>query len=143
MTINQLSVFLENKAGSLSKILQILKKANIQLISTTIADTVDYGICRIICSEPERAYNVLKEANVAVSESAVFAVELENLPGKAADVIEALSEGNIEISYLYSFLLNGNGILIFRTAKTEEVRKIVAEKHFKLISEQDLLQLAK
>ena len=54
MTIQQLSVFIENKSGTLQKVLNLLKEAGIQLIASTIADTVEYGIYRIICSEPKR-----------------------------------------------------------------------------------------
>jgi hypothetical protein len=61
MTIQQLSVFIENKSGTLQKVLNLLKEAGIQLIASTIADTVEYGIYRIICSEPKRAYETLKE----------------------------------------------------------------------------------
>lgn len=67
MTVQQLSVFIENKAGTLLKVLELLKEAKIQLIASTIADTVEYGIYRIICSEPMRAYNTLKEANISVA----------------------------------------------------------------------------
>ena len=88
MTVHQLSVFIENKSGTLVKVLQLLKQENIQLIASTIADTADYGICRIICSQPEKAYKVLKEAGVAVSLCEVFAIELDDRPGKAADAIE-------------------------------------------------------
>ena len=56
MTIQQLSVFIENKSGTLQRVLNLLKEAGIQLIASTIADTVEYGIYRIICSEPKRAY---------------------------------------------------------------------------------------
>ena len=62
MTIQQLSVFIENKSGTLQKVLNLLKEAGIQLIASTIADTVEYGIYRIICSEPKRAHETLKEA---------------------------------------------------------------------------------
>ena len=60
MTVHQLSVFIENKSGTLVRVLRLLKREKIQLIASTIADTVDYGIFRIICSQPEKAYNVLK-----------------------------------------------------------------------------------
>ena len=62
MTIHQLSVFVENKSGTLLQVLELLKEAHIQLIASTISDTVEYGIYRIICSEPLRAYEVLKDA---------------------------------------------------------------------------------
>jgi hypothetical protein len=74
MTINQLSIFLENKKGTMLQVFQLLKQANVQLIATTIADTVDYGILRILCDEPSRAYQMLKEGGIAVALSDVFAI---------------------------------------------------------------------
>ena len=73
MTIHQLSVFVENKSGTLLQVLNLLKEANIQLIASTISDTVEYGIYRIICSEPQRALDTLKEAGISASVSDVFA----------------------------------------------------------------------
>ena len=67
MTIQQLSIFIENKSGTLLKVLQLLKDAHIQLIASTIADTVEYGIYRIICSEPARAYETLRKAGISVT----------------------------------------------------------------------------
>jgi len=138
MTVHQLSVFIENKSGTLVKVLKLLKQENIQLIATTIADTADYGICRIICSEPEKAYGVLKDAGVAVSLCEVFAVELDDRPGKAADAIELFATEGISIAYLYSFLLKGKGVLIFRTDNAEKAAEVIANNDLKLIREKDL-----
>lgn len=138
MTVHQLSVFIENKSGTLVKVLKLLKQENIQLIATTIADTADYGICRIICSEPEKAHNVLKDAGVAVSLCEVFAVELDDRPGKAADAIELFATEGISIAYLYSFLLKGKGVLIFRTDNAEKAAEVIANNDLKLIREKDL-----
>ena len=141
MTVHQLSVFIENKSGTLVRVLKLLKQESIQLIATTIADTADYGICRIICSEPDRAYQVLKEAGVAVSLCEVFAVELDDQPGKAADAIELFATEGISIAYLYSFLLKGKGVLIFRTDNAEKASEVIATKDLKLIREKDLSKL--
>ena len=138
MTVHQLSVFIENRSGALVRVLRLLKKENIQLIASTIADTVDYGICRIICSEPERAYSVLREAGVAVSLCEVFAVELDDRPGKAADAIELFASEGISIAYLYSFLLNGKGVLIFRTDNTEKAAEVITSNGLQVIEEKDL-----
>jgi len=138
MTVHQLSVFIENKSGTLVKVLKLLKQENIQLIASTIADTADYGICRIICSEPKRAYCVLKDAGVAVSLCEVFAVELDDRPGKAADAIEIFAGEGISIAYLYSFLLKGKGVLIFRTDNAEKAAEIIASNGLKVIKEKDL-----
>ena len=99
MTVHQLSVFIENKSGALVRVLRLLKQENIQLIASTIADTADFGICRIICSQPEKAYDVLREAGVAVSLCDVFAIELDDRPGKAADAIELFAGEGIHLFY--------------------------------------------
>jgi len=141
MTIHQLSVFIENKSGTLVKVLKLLKEQGIQLIASTIADTAEYGICRIICSEPERAYKELKAAGVAVSLCEVFAVELDDVPGRAADAIEIFSNEGISIAYLYSFLLNGRGVLVFRTDNSDAARKAIIDNKLQVIAEKDLSKL--
>ena len=142
MTVHQLSVFVENKSGTLLKVLKLLKEGNIQLIASTISDTVEYGIYRIICSEPEKAFNILKDAGITANISEVFAITLDNTPGQAADAIESFSEAGIGISYLYSFLLQGKGILIFRTDNNEAAREVILKKGLSFIKEKDLSLLA-
>ena len=133
MTIQQLSVFIENKSGTLQKVLNLLKEAGIQLIASTIADTVEYGIYRIICSEPKRAYETLKEAGISVALSDVFAITLDNQPGRAADAIT--------ITYLYSFLLGNKGILIFRTDNPDRAREVIILNNLSFVAEKDLSTL--
>lgn len=142
MTIHQLSVFVENKSGTLLQVLELLKEANIQLIASTISDTVEYGIYRIICSEPMRAYETLKEAGISANLSDVFAIMLDNRPGCAADAIRSFSDAGIGISYLYSFLLSGKGILVFRTDSPEQTRKVILDKGLNYIEEKHLLEMA-
>lgn len=142
MTIKQISIFLENKAGTLVRVLQTLKAADIQLLASTLADTVDFGIYRIICSDPNRAYQVLHEAGVAVTFSDVFAIELDHRPGMAADTIALFAREDIEISYLYSFLLGGHGILVFRTDNPARAREVIMLERLRFITDDQLLSLA-
>jgi len=142
MTINQLSVFIENKAGTLLQVFNLLKDAHIQLIASTTADTLDYGICRIICSEPARAYKILKDAGVSVALSDVFAIELDNEPGRAAEALSVFSQEGIGITYLYSFLLGGKGIIIFRTDNPEKTKEAIILSGLKFVAEKDLSVLA-
>lgn len=141
MTIHQLSVFIENKSGTLVKVLKLLKEEGIQLIASTIADTAEYGICRIICSEPTRAFDVLKKAGVAVTLTEVFAVQLDDVPGRAADAIEIFSNAGISIAYLYSFLLGGKGVLIFRADNAEKAREVIVANKLSVVPEKDLSKL--
>ena len=127
MTVHQISIFVENKSGTLLRVLDLFKEAGVQLIASTISDTVEYGIYRIICSEPTRAYEVLRAAGISASMSEVFAISLDNRPGRAADAVRVITGEGIGISYLYSFLLGGKGILVFRTddaVRTEEVIRV-------------------
>ena len=140
MTINQSSIFMENRSGTLIKALELMKKSKIQIIASTIADTAEYGIYRIICSEPSRAYKELKEAGVAVALSDVFALELDDEPGRAADAVRIFSDAGLSITYMYSFLLNGKGILVFRTNDNEHAREVIILNNLKFISENDLSQ---
>ena len=128
MTINQLSIFIENRSGTLIKVLQVLKQAGIQIVASTIADTAEYGIYRLICSEPLRAYEELKKNGVAVAQSNVFALELDDEPGRAADAVETFSKAGISI--------------IFRTENAEEAEKVIIDNKLKYIEEPDLSKLA-
>lgn len=142
MTVHQLSVFVENKSGTLLKILELLKEAGIQLIASTISDTVEYGIYRIICSEPKRAYDTLKSAGIAANISDVFAIKLDNQPGRAAEAIRSFTDAGIGISYLYSFLLDGKGILVFRTDNTEKTCEVILNDGLNFVEEKDLMKMA-
>ena len=138
MTINQLSIFIENRSGTLVKVLEALKEANIQIIASTIADTAEYGILRIVCSEPQRACEELKKAGIAVAISEVFALQLDNKPGGAADVITLFSKAGISITYIYSFLYAGKGILVFRTDNTELARETITKNNLPFLDEKTL-----
>lgn len=142
MTIHQLSVFIENKSGTLLQVLQSLKEANIQIIASTIADTQEYGIYRIICSQPAKAYLLLKEDGINVVLSEVFAIELDNYPGRAAQAIQLFSSSGISINYMYSFLLHGKGILVFRTNDSEKTREVIATNHLSFVEEEQLNEIA-
>ena len=139
MTINHLAIFIENRSGTLVKVLDILKQSGIQIIASTIADTAEYGIYRLICSEPTRAYQELKNAGVAVALSDVFALKLDNEPGKAADAVRIISDADISITYMYTFLWGGKGILIFRTDQTEKAREVILRNELSFIAEKDLV----
>ena len=142
MTVHQLSVFVENKSGTLLKVLELLKEAEIQLIASTISDTVEYGIYRIICSDPERAFQTLNNAGISANVSEVFAITLANYPGSAADAIKSFTDAGIGISYLYSFLLGGKGILVFRTDDAEKTRQVITENKMSYLEDKDLNSMA-
>ena len=126
--MKQLSIFIENKRGTLLTVLNVLKEVGIQIIASTISDTQDFGIYRIICNDPERAFIVLKEQGITATITDVFAIQLEDKPGEAARVLALFAEADISIAYMYSFLLSGKGILVFRSSDTEKTKQVIKEK---------------
>lgn len=141
MIVHQISIFVENKSGTLLKVLELFKENNIQLIASTISDTVEYGIYRIICSEPMRAYEMLKKSGISANLSEVFAIMLDNRPGRAADAVRHISEAGITISYLYSFMLGGKGILVFRTDDATRTERVIRENTLAALDDKALLSL--
>ena len=115
MTKTQLSIFIENKGGTLIEVLELLSKAGIQIIASTVADTKDYGIYRVICDRPEDAYIILKEAGINLQLTDVNAVAVEDKVGAAADVLRKLTDSGVNIAYMYSYLEDGKGMLIYKT----------------------------
>jgi hypothetical protein len=116
VTIDQLSIFVENSPGRLAEITGLLGDAGIDLRAMSIADTRDFGILRVIVSEPERAAEVLRAADCVVSVTPVLAVSIEDAPGSLARVLRVLADAGISIEYIYAFITRrkGNAYVIFR-----------------------------
>lgn len=103
MIVKQVSVFLENKSGRLKEVTEILGSAGINMSAFTIADTSDFGILRLIVSEPEMAREILKKNKFAVQTSDVILIKTPNRPGGLAKMLGVLNEGNVFIEYMYAF----------------------------------------
>ena len=138
MTIKQLSIFIENKAGTLTKVLDFMSKEGIQIIASTIADTQEYGIYRVICAEPSKAYKVLRAANINVQLTDVLAIQIDDKPGAAANVIDLFSNNDINISYMYSFLLKGKGVLVMRAIPADKANELLILNKVNFVTEDDL-----
>jgi len=99
----QITVFIENKPGRLAEVTGCLADGNINLQALSIADTADFGILRLIVSDPETAEKVLKEKGYMVRTTEVVAVALEHSPGSLHKVLRELEILDISIEYMYAF----------------------------------------
>ena len=88
-----------------------------------------------------RAYEMLKAAGISANLSEVFAIMLDNRPGRAADAVRHISEAGITISYLYSFMLGGKGILVFRTDDAARTERVIRENSLAALDDKALLSL--
>ncbi len=139
MTIKQLSIFIENQSGALLKVLKMLRDNGISIIVSTLGDTDGFGIYRIICNDTEKAFKILRDKNISVTISNVYGIRLaENKPGAAADMVEMLSEGGVSIKYMYSFLYDHKGIIVFRPDNNDKAEETIMLKKLDYITEDEL-----
>ena len=129
MAIRQISVFLENTTGRLGEVTATLAKANINLRAISIADTADFGILRLIVDKTDEAVNALTAAGFTTRQTAVVAVEIEDVPGSLASLMELFQKSGINIEYLYASLEGGKGkaVVIFKLEDHEKGLKILGE----------------
>ncbi len=143
MSIRQISVFVENKQGSLVKITDVLAKENIDLRAMSIADTQDFGILRLIASDTDRAMEVLRKENCIARETAVVGARLRNEPGALATVVRVLSENGINMEYMYAF--NGatphHAYVVLRVDDNRKVEELLAANGIKTITEEQVSEI--
>ena len=128
MSVHQISVFLENRAGQLAEITAILAKNNIDLRAISIAETADYGVLRMIVDNAEQATSILLANGYILSMTPVLAVSVPDQPGGVASILEILAEGNIDIEYMYSLFthVDGKAYMVFRVADEAKFVSLMA-----------------
>ena len=100
MTVKQLSVFLENREGRLQQIFNILKEANVNVVSVSIAETSDYGIVRMIVSDVDGALAALKAQNITAKVVDVLAVNISHEVGSLSTLLNAIADAGINIKMI-------------------------------------------
>ena len=129
MDIKQISVFLENTTGRLSKVTQTLADAGINLRAISIADTADFGILRLIVDKTEEAVEALGKMGFTTRLTDVAAVEIDDVPGSLAKLMELFQISNVNIEYLYASLQSKGGkvVVIFKLEDHEKGLRIIKE----------------
>jgi hypothetical protein len=135
MKVEQISVFLENKPGSLEHATRVLRDASINIRTLSLAETSDFGILRLIVNDVEKANKILKEAGFRVSKTVVVAVEVPDKPGGLHSIMEVLSVEGINVEYLYAFVEKSgqNAVIIFRFDAPEKAIKVLLAHKFTVV----------
>lgn len=102
MTIQQITVFLENRTGQLAEITNLLAKHQLDIRAISIAETSDYGLVRMIVDDAQKASSVLLEYGAILSMNSVWAVEVSDCPGGLSRLLNALTENDVSVEYMYS-----------------------------------------
>jgi hypothetical protein len=127
MAIKQLSVFVENKQGSLHDITDALAKANINLRSMCVADTSNYGIVRIIADKPDEAKALLDNDGQAANVRLVNAFAVPDVPGGLSQVLKLLEGNGVNIEYMYALSIEAEtAYVVLKASDSEKIDAILA-----------------
>jgi hypothetical protein len=130
MKVKQISIFLENKAGRLAEVTNILGAEGINIRALSLADTSDFGILRLIVNDPQAAAQALKDRGFTVGETEVLAVEVPDKPGGLGKILSMLHEAGMNVEYMYAFVerSSDNAVIIFRFDNIDEaIRALLAK----------------
>ncbi|RAP45143.1 MAG: acetolactate synthase [Methanosphaera sp. rholeuAM6] len=141
--VDQLSIFLENKKGRLFNTLDIIEELDINIRALSIADTSEFGILRLIVTDPHKVKEKLEENNFIVKITKVLAVSITDEPGGLNKVLKVLDDNNINLEYLYAFVEKKtyNAIVILRLENMEEGLKILKEGNSEIISPEEIYSM--
>lgn len=140
MSVKQISIFIENKKGSLAEVTDFIAKSNINLRALSIADTQDFGILRIITDNPDGAREILKNEGYTVTATSVLAVALDDAPGSMAAILNVLTNADVSVEYTYAFMANvsGKAYMIFRVDNNDKASKALVESGISVINQEDI-----
>ena len=140
MSIHQISVFLENRAGQLAEITKVLADNGIDLRAISIAETADYGVLRMIVDNAEKTTGILLTNGYILSMTPVLVVGVPDQPGGLAPVLSIMAEGNIDIEYMYSLFTPevGKAYMVFRISDEAKFVELLTANGLKLATAEEL-----
>ena len=141
MTINQISIFLENKFGKLNEIFSVLNKENIRIIAATVADTSDYGILRMIVNDTQKAHRLLKENNMSVHLTEVLAITTQSSAGDFSGILTHFTKAGLSIEYMYCFSVESKSFLILKVNDRKTALDVIRHSNLEYVTEKELTNL--
>ncbi len=143
MSIKQVSVFLENKPGSLSEFTKILKKNEINMRALCLAEISEYGVLRVIVDDTYELATILKSEGYIFQATPVLAVAIEDKPGSLVEILGALEEAEINLEYAYAFTAKkvGEAYIILRVNDNDAAEKALINAGVRVLSQEDIENL--
>ena len=143
MAIKQLTVFIQNRKGTVVSVTDILSKNNINLRALSIAETQDFGILRMIVNDEAHAEKVLAENGYLIKVIDVVGVKIGDEPGKLTAALDVLDKANINVEYLYAFMARTekHAYVVLRVEDNAVAEKVLTDAGFKMITEADVNKL--
>ena len=143
MKIKQLSIFLQNRMGSLSKPLEVLTVANVNIRAMCMADTSEFGILRLVVDDPIRGKEALEENNFLVKITDIIGVEMNDTPGGLTSVLEIIKDNLIDLEYLYAFSHDKaeKAILLLHADDIDNLISVLSKNNIPIVSAEEVYNL--
>ena len=143
MKIKQLSIFLQNRMGSLSKPLEVLSNAGVNIRAMCMADTSEFGILRLVVDNPEKGKDALEENNFLVKITDIIGVEMNDTPGGLTAVLKIIKENEIDLEYLYAFTheKEGKAILLLHADDLDKLISALQAKDIVIVPSEEVYNL--
>ena len=143
MAIKQLTVFVQNKKGTVVAVTDILSKNGVNLRALSIAETQDFGILRLIVNDEATAEKVLTENGYIIKVIDVVGVKIGDAPGKLTEALSVLDEKDINVEYLYAFMARTekHAYVVLRVEDNSAAEEALTAAGFKMITEADINKL--
>ena len=140
LTVHQISIFLENRAGSLSEITGLLAAKGLNLRALSIAETRDYGVLRIIADDEEKATAALLENGCILSRTPVTVISVPDEPAGLSQILTMLAQAKVDIDYMYSLFTHqdGKAYMVFRVADEEKFLEVIKESGMEAVFAEEL-----
>lgn len=145
MFIKQLSIFVENNPGRMISIIRSLEEWHIDIRALSLSDTSDFGILRLIVSDPERACEALRQKGSTVRITEVLGIGIADRPGGLGKAVQLLSDRGVNIEYMYAFTspFNNNAYVILRVEDNEQAAQVLQEGGIEMLSPDDVYNMGK
>ena len=143
MAIKQLTVFVQNKKGTVVSVTDILSQNNVNIRALSIAETQEFGILRLIVNDEATAEKVLSENGYLIKVVDVVGVKISDEPGKLSEALRVLDKANVNVEYLYAFMsrTEKHAYVVLRVEENEEAESVLKLAGFKIVTDADVQKL--
>ena len=143
MLVKQVSAFIENKAGRLSEIADVLANNNIDISALSLADAAEYGILRMIVNKPEQAVEVLRESGIVCRITTTLAVAIDDVPGGFAKTLHILTDAGIEVKYMYAGIghTTGKALMIVSVDNPSVAEELISKTSSGEVNPKDIYRI--
>ena len=139
MTIQQVSVFIENRKGRLGEVLAVLKNNSINILSISLADTTEYGLLRLIVNDPKKAKETLSQNGFSALLTEILVVKIPHVAGALQKILQVVSDKGVNIEYMYGLSTGGDDAsVVMKTNDLELACSVLKDNEIETMSKEEL-----